>query len=104
MEEVKWKSNGEITTHSPSTYKIPAVSDMPEKFNVEIYRYGKNKENVVNKSKTTGEPPLMNAMSVFFAIKDAIASVGNYIKTPIINAPATPEKILMSIKNMEKRL
>ena len=104
MEEIKWKSNGEITTHSPSTYKIPAVSDMPEKFNVEIYKYGKNKENVVNKSKTTGEPPLMNAMSVFFAIKDAIASIGDYKITPIINAPATPEKILMSIKNLERYL
>ena len=104
MEEINWKSNGQITTHSPSTYKIPAVSDMPSKFNVEIYKYGKNKENVVNKSKTTGEPPLMNAMSVFFAIKDAIASVGNYKKTPIINAPATPEKILMSIRNLERYL
>ena len=104
IEEVKWKSNGQITTHSPSTYKIPAVNDMPEKFNVEIYKYGKNKENVVNKSKTTGEPPLMNAMSVFFAIKDAIASTGDYNITPIISAPATPEKILMSIKDLQRKL
>ena len=66
MEEVNWKSNGQITTHSPSTYKIPAVSDMPDQFNVEIFKKGKNIENVINKSKTTGEPPLMNAMSVFF--------------------------------------
>ena len=104
MEEVKWKSNGQITTHSPSTYKIPAVSDMPENFNVEIYKDGKNKENVVNKSKTTGEPPLMNAMSVFFAIKDAISSVGNYNVIPIIDAPATPEKILMCIKKLKDKL
>jgi len=104
MEEVKWKSNGQLSTHSPSTYKIPAVSDMPEKFNVEIYKRGKNVEEVVNKSKTTGEPPLMNAMSVFFAIKDAIASVHNYNITPIISAPATPEKILMSIKNLGEKL
>jgi len=104
MEEVNWKSNGQLTTHSPSTYKIPTVSDMPEKFNVEIYKHGKNKENVVNKSKTTGEPPLMNAMSVFFAIKDAIASVGDYNITPIISAPATPEKILMSVKNLLRKL
>jgi len=54
MEEVKWESNGQLSTHSPSTYKIPAVSDMPEKFNVEIYKRGKNVEEVVNKSKTTG--------------------------------------------------
>ena len=104
MEEVKWKTNGQITTHSPSTYKIPAVSDMPKIFNVEIFKDGKNTENVVNKSKTTGEPPLMNAMSVFFAIKDAISSVGNYDVTPIIDAPATPEKILMSIRNLKNNL
>jgi len=104
MEEVIWKSNGQLTTHSPSTYKIPAVNDMPEKFNVEIFKKGKNSENVVNKSKTTGEPPLMNAMSVFFAIKNAIASIGDYKIAPVINAPATPEKILMSIKNIKKKL
>jgi xanthine dehydrogenase large subunit len=43
----------------------------------------------------------MLAMSVFFAIKDAIASTVNYKKTPIINAPATPEKILLSIKKLK---
>jgi len=103
MEEVSWKSNGQLTTHSPSTYKIPAVNDMPEKFNVEIYK-SKNTENVVNKSKTTGEPPLMLAMSVFFAIKDAIASVGNYTIIPEINAPATPEAILLSINSLKNKL
>ena len=75
---------------------------MPEKFNVEIYKYGKNKENVVNKSKTTGEPPLMNAMSVFFAIKNAISSIRNHHITPGLDAPATPEKILMSINRLRK--
>ena len=103
-EEVNWKSNGQITTHSPSTYKIPAVSDMPEKFNAEIFKKGKNIENVINKSKTTGEPPLMNAMSVFFAIKNAIASIGDYKANPKLDAPATPEKILMSIKNLKSRI
>ena len=104
MEEVNWKSNGQITTHSPSTYKIPAASDMPKKFNVEIYKYGKNRENVVNKSKTVGEPPLMLSMSVFFAIKDAIASVGNYAFYPNLDAPATPEKILMSIDKLKRKI
>ena len=104
MEEVKWKNNGKLLTHSPSTYKIPAINDMPENFNVEIFREGRNKENVVNKSKTTGEPPLMNAMSVFFAIKDAISSVGNHQLSPIIDAPATPEKIIMSINNLKAKL
>ena len=104
MEEVNWNSNGKITTISPSTYKIPAVADMPKKFNVEIYKEGINKEKVVNKSKTTGEPPLMLAMSVFYAIKDAIASAGKYKVAPILDAPATPEKILMSIKNLKNKI
>ena len=104
IEEVNWKANGQITTISPSTYKIPAVSDMPKKFNVEIFKQGKNKENVVNKSKTTGEPPLMLAMSVFYAIKDAIASVDKYKQIPILDAPATPEKILMSLNELKSRI
>ena len=103
IEEVNWKSNGELVTHSPSTYKIPAVNDMPEKFNIKIFK-NINKENVVNKSKTTGEPPLMLGMSVFFAIKDAIASVGNYKIVPNLNAPATPEAILLSINDIKKKL
>ena len=103
MEEVKWKSNGQLTTYSPSTYKIPAVSDMPDKFYTKIFKQGKNIQNVVNKSKTTGEPPLMLAMSVFFAIKDAISSVSNYKISPILDAPATPEKILLAINNITKK-
>ena len=102
MEEVVWDNSGKLKTFSPSTYKIPSISDTPKKFNVEIFKKGSNVENVVNKQKTTGEPPLMLAMSVFFAIKDAIASVSNYEKTPELDAPATPEKILMSINKIKQ--
>ena len=101
MEEVIWGDDGKIKTFSPSTYKIPAVTDIPKIFNVEIYKKGMNVEKVVNKAKTTGEPPLMLAMSVFFAIKDAIASISNYQKIPDLDAPATPEKILLSIKKLK---
>ena len=101
MEEIIWGKDGKIKTFSPSTYKIPAVTDIPKIFNVEIYKKGMNVEKVVNKAKTTGEPPLMLAMSVFFAIKDAIASISNYQKIPDLDAPATPEKILLSIKKLK---
>ena len=101
MEEVIWGDDGKIKTFSPSTYKIPAVTDIPKIFNVEIYKKGINVEKVVNKAKTTGEPPLMLAMSVFFAIKDAIASISNYQKIPDLDAPATAEKILLSIKKLK---
>ena len=102
MEEVVWDNDGKLKTFSPSTYKIPAVNDTPNEFNVEIFKNGSNVEKVVNKQKTTGEPPLMLAMSVFFAIKDAIASISHYKKIPELDAPATPEKILMSINKLNK--
>ena len=70
----------------------------------EIFKDGINKEKVVNKAKTTGEPPLMLAMSVFYAIKDAVASVGNYQSAPELNAPATPERILMSINKIKNKI
>ena len=101
MEEVVWGNDGRIKTFSPSTYKIPAVTDIPKLFNVEIFKNGLNVEKVVNKAKTTGEPPLMLAMSVFFAIKDAIASISNYNRIPDLSAPATAEKILLSIKKLK---
>ena len=101
MEEVVWGDDGRIKTFSPSTYKIPAVTDIPKIFNVEIFKNGLNVEKVVNKAKTTGEPPLMLAMSVFFAIKDAIASISNYNKIPDLSAPATAERILLSIKKLK---
>jgi len=101
MEEVKWKNNGEISTHSPSTYKIPTSNDMPLNFNTKIYSKGKNVENVVNRSKTTGEPPLMLAMSVFFALKDAISSISNYKVSPDLIAPATTENLLSAINKIK---
>jgi xanthine dehydrogenase large subunit len=104
MEEVVWDKSGKLKTFSPSTYKIPAISDTPKKFNVEIFKKGSNVEDVVNKQKTTGEPPLMLAMSVFFAIKDAIASLSNYKKIPELDAPATPEKILKSINKIKSKI
>ena len=46
----------------------------------------------------------MLAMSVFIAIKDAKASISNYKKTPELDAPATPEKILMSINKLKRKI
>ncbi len=103
IEEVNWNSIGKLTTHSPSTYKIPSVNDMPKNFNVKIFKEGVNKENVVNKSKTTGEPPLMLAMSNFFAIKNAISNISQNKNKIQLDAPATPEKILMAIEKIKRK-
>ena len=96
-EEVSWKSNGVLTTHSPSTYKIPTAGETPFKFNVEIYDRGFNKEKVINRSKAVGEPPFMLAISSFIALKDAVYNANNGKNSENLIAPATAENILKSL-------
>ena len=47
---------GELTTHAPSTYKIPTASDVPADFRVRIWEKGINREQVVGTLRV-GEPP-----------------------------------------------
>jgi len=96
-EEVSWKSNGILTTHSPSTYKIPTAGETPFKFNVEIYDRGFNKEKVINRSKAVGEPPFMLAISSFIALKDAVCNANKGKNSENLIAPATAENILKSL-------
>ncbi len=95
-EELYWNNKGKLTTHAPSTYKIPAVNDCPEDLRVDLYA-NSNHEDTILRSKAVGEPPLLLSFSVFLAIRDAIASVAAYTKNPPLDAPATPEKILHAI-------
>ncbi|MBC7404511.1 MAG: xanthine dehydrogenase molybdopterin binding subunit, partial [Cytophaga sp.] len=95
-EELWWNKGGKLMTHAPSTYKIPAISDCPEDFRVSLFK-NRNVQDSIHRSKAVGEPPLLLPFSVFFAIRDAIASVANYQFNPPLNSPATSEAILNSI-------
>ena len=95
-EELVWDANGRLTTHAPSTYKIPTITDCPDKFYTELFK-NHNVEDTILRSKATGEPPLLLPFSVFFAIRDAIASVGQNKLNPPLRAPATPEAILDAV-------
>jgi xanthine dehydrogenase large subunit len=95
-EELWWDKNGKLMTHAPSTYKIPAVSDCPRDFRVKLFK-NRNIADGIHHSKAVGEPPLLLPFSVFFAIRDAIASVADYRINPPLNAPATGEAILNAI-------
>jgi xanthine dehydrogenase large subunit len=95
-EELWWNAGGKLMTHAPSTYKIPGVSDCPEDFRVRLFE-NRNVEDSIHRSKAVGEPPLLLPFSVFFAIRDAISSVGEHKVNPPLNAPATCEAILNSI-------
>ncbi len=101
-EEIKWDKNGHLLTHSPDTYKIPTVNDIPAIFNVEILA-GYPNEGTIRKSKAVGEPPLMLAFSVWLAIKDAVSSVGNHNFEPSFSLPATAEVVLLSIEEIKKK-
>jgi len=91
-EELCWNDAGELQTHAPSTYKIPTCSDLPSPFNVSLLENAANREDTIYRSKAVGEPPLMLAISVLLAIRDAIATDGNPL--PALDAPATPEAVL----------
>jgi xanthine dehydrogenase large subunit len=103
-EELYWDAKGRLMTHAPSTYKIPACSDLPRQFNVRIADWSRNREDVVYRSKAVGEPPLMLAISVFHAIKDAIAAVCDYQASPHLDAPATPERVLFAIEALRAKV
>ncbi len=99
-EELWWDEAGRLRTHAPSTYKIPACSDRPAIFNVELFEGAPNREATIYRSKAVGEPPLMLAISVLHALSDAIASVADYRLCPRLDPPATPEKILTTIERL----
>jgi xanthine dehydrogenase large subunit len=103
MEHLWWNDKGRLMTHAPSTYKIPVANDVPPVFNVKIWESGINAEDAIYRSKAVGEPPLMLAISVHQAIKDAIASVADYRMSPRLDTPATPEEILHSVEELQAR-
>lgn len=100
-EELVWDSQGRLRTHAPSTYKIPTASDTPEIFRVDLWPEP-NREDSVYRSKAVGEPPLMLALSVWEALRDAVHSARGGSTSPsapvVMNAPATPEEVLRAIQ------
>ena len=103
-EQLCWNDSGRLTTHAPSTYKIPTARDVPRDMTVRLFN-NPNAEPTVLRSKAVGEPPLLLGFSVFFAIQDAIANAvdadyGKPRPTPKLRAPATPEAILAALDDL----
>jgi xanthine dehydrogenase large subunit len=96
-EELWWDERGALKTHAPSTYKIPSVSDWPQCASIQIYERGENAEDTIFRSKAVGEPPLMLAISVFLALRDAVAAAAGNESAMRLNAPATPEAVLRAL-------
>ena len=96
-EELYWSDAGELRTHAPSTYKIPTARDWPADARVDILQGAPNAEDAIYRSKAVGEPPLMLALSVFYAIRDACAACRPAGCRLDLSAPATPEAVLRAI-------
>jgi xanthine dehydrogenase large subunit len=91
-EEMRYDTKGNLLSHSPTTYKIPNIQDLPPVFNVDWI----DTENPLNirSSKAVGEPPLVLAISVWMAVKNALSYLSGG-EIPKLHAPATGEEILM---------
>ena len=100
-EELWWDDNGRLRTHAPSTYKIPLASDRPKIFNVRLADWAENREPTIRRSKAVGEPPFMLPISVLEALGMAVASIADYQVSPQLDAPATPERVLMAVERLK---
>lgn len=100
-EELRWNNRGYLLTHSPSTYKLPGVRDVPLDFRVELLP-GVPNPKVVRGSKAVGEPPFMLAISAWLATGEAIRAVGG--GEPYLQAPMTREHIVMACDTLRRRI
>ncbi|MFM2152141.1 MAG: xanthine dehydrogenase molybdopterin binding subunit [Pseudomonadota bacterium] len=101
-EELVWSPDGRLLTHSPDTYKIPAIGEAPEDFRVALLEQA-TQAGVVHGSKAVGEPPLMHAIAAVSALRHALQSVagpGRAVELPI---PCTPEAVLRGVASAEGR-
>ncbi|HYI07719.1 MAG TPA: xanthine dehydrogenase molybdopterin binding subunit [Thermoanaerobaculia bacterium] len=99
-EELRYTEGGELLSHSPTTYKIPNINDVPEIFNVDWIDHD-NPVNVAG-SKAVGEPPLLMAISVWCAVKNALQFVANG-DIAQLRLPATNEEILSRLTVYAKK-
>jgi xanthine dehydrogenase large subunit len=97
-EQLVWNDKGTLATHAPSTYKIPATGDIPAHFKVDLWPEA-NREDNVGGSKAVGEPPFMLAISVYEALRNAVAAgrCGDAAAPVVLTAPATAENVLRAL-------
>ncbi|MGQ0708650.1 MAG: xanthine dehydrogenase molybdopterin binding subunit [Rhodoferax sp.] len=95
-EQLVWDAQGKLSTHAPSTYKIPTAGDVPQYLRVELWPEPNREDNVFG-SKAVGEPPFMLAISVYEALRDAIAQARGDGQPVHLVAPATPENVLQAL-------
>lgn len=99
-EELRYDEKGHLLTHSPDTYKIPTMDDIPKDFRVKFTKNTANPNNI-KRSKAVGEPPFVHGLSVWLALKDAVSAVFNHEKEPDLSIPATHEAMVLCMERMK---
>lgn len=98
IEELLWDAKGRISTAGASTYKLPSWSEVPDVFTVDLLERAAQ-PNVIMGSKAVGEPPLMLAISVREAIRDAVGAFGHGDVIPL-DSPLTPERVFFAVRRV----
>ncbi|KAG6482122.1 hypothetical protein ZIOFF_058753 [Zingiber officinale] len=113
-EEVVENSDGLVVSDGTWTYKIPTIDTIPKHFNVKLLSSRHHQKRVLS-SKASGEPPLLLAVSVHCATREAIRATRTEFSTNDtkssalafqFDAPATMPvvKELCGLNNVEKYL
>ena len=100
LEELLWDAEGRVATGGASTYKLPSWSEVPDVFEVAFLDRA-TQAGVVMGSKAVGEPPLMLAISVREALRDAVAAFaepGSVLRDVVFDSPATPERVFFAVE------
>ncbi len=102
LEDLRWDTSdgdgrGRLTTSAASTYKLPSLSEMPTVFNVKLLEQA-HEDGAVYGSKAVGEPPLMLALSVREALREAAAAFGPPGTSVELASPATPEAVFWAVQ------
>ncbi|XP_059249136.1 aldehyde oxidase 2 [Mustela nigripes] len=97
-EELKYSPEGVLYSRGPDEYKIPAIADVPEEFNVSLLPSSQSPPTIYS-SKGLGESGMFLGSSVFFAITDAVAAAHRergIAEDFTVRSPATPEWVRMA--------
>jgi xanthine dehydrogenase large subunit len=93
-EELVFDDQGGLLSHSPSTYKIPAIGDVPRALHVHLLSRA-TQPDVVYGSKAVGEPPFNLAIGTHLALRRAASAFGAPVQLPM---PATTEALLFAVE------
>jgi xanthine dehydrogenase large subunit len=101
-EDLRFGADGALLSRGASTYKLPGIGECPPDFRVRTLARAAE-PGVIFGSKATGEPPLMLAISVREALRDAVASFGERGRPIVLASPATPEAVYWAIQEARKK-